>query len=389
MNNLYIYLLLGVFLYLLFTRVLESYIGYNLAQENFDPSLVPLSSIVTLAKVAQKLISGSGNGIYTNPGHLQIGKSTGPPGNLTITGNSTLSGNSTVTGTLGVTGATTLSSLNTTGNTSVGGTLGVIGGTTMSGLLTANGGISGVAATTVSAANNIAANNLLATNGIISINNGTINLTSDGTGGLYFLKSGTMRSPVYNNLYTGETLATTLTARNETTKNSYKFIPGNGRISLFANGTNGEKHIVSFNDTGSTEFAGNVNINGKLEVKSKTWRSTESISFLAQNGGTDLKSAIISADEASGYKYFGITLISYGWGNYGNRSWSTGTLFIRYGDSKEVHAIGGAHNSGSIQKSNCPVFYRKNGTAAFFIGLRHTGEDPISCTAQWQITGIM
>jgi hypothetical protein len=40
--------------------------------------------------------------------------------------------------------------------------------------------------------------------GNVSINNGTINLTSDGGGGLYFLKSGTIGAPVYNKLFTGE-----------------------------------------------------------------------------------------------------------------------------------------------------------------------------------------
>jgi len=81
MNNIYLYILLGVFLYFIFTRVLENYLQ---EQENFDPSLVPVSSIVTLAKVAQKLVNG--NGTLTNPGNLQIGASTDTPGNLTVTG---------------------------------------------------------------------------------------------------------------------------------------------------------------------------------------------------------------------------------------------------------------------------------------------------------------
>ena len=72
-------------------------------QENFDPSLVPVSSIVTLAKVAQKLVNG--NGTLTNPGNLQIGATgTTPGGNLTVTGNSTVMGNSTVNGTASIFG---------------------------------------------------------------------------------------------------------------------------------------------------------------------------------------------------------------------------------------------------------------------------------------------
>ena len=91
MNNIYFYLILSTCLYFIFTRVLENFL---VEQENFDPSLVPVSSIVTLAKVAQKLVNG--NGTLTNPGNLQIGASTSAPGNLTVTG------------TLGVSGKTTL-----------------------------------------------------------------------------------------------------------------------------------------------------------------------------------------------------------------------------------------------------------------------------------------
>jgi hypothetical protein len=86
MKNIYFYLLLGVFLYIVINRFIENYIQ----QENFDPSLVPVSSIVTLAKVAQKLVNG--NGTLTNPGSLQIGASTATPGNLTVTGNSDVNG---------------------------------------------------------------------------------------------------------------------------------------------------------------------------------------------------------------------------------------------------------------------------------------------------------
>ena len=67
MNEIYYYLLLGVVLYYIFTRVIEK---FSLNQENFDPSLVPVSSIVTLAKVAQKLVNG--NGTLTNPGNLTV-----------------------------------------------------------------------------------------------------------------------------------------------------------------------------------------------------------------------------------------------------------------------------------------------------------------------------
>ena len=167
MSNMYIYLLFGIVLYILFTRVLEKYI--NIEQENFDPSLVPVSSIVTLAKVAQKLVNG--NGTLTNPGNLQIGASTSSPGNLTVTGTNTVSGATTLN-TLGVTGATTLNTLGVTGNTTVGGT------TTTTGLLTANGGVL-TSTLNVGAMTNLT--DLKATGNIILSTNSAANGVSIGT----------------------------------------------------------------------------------------------------------------------------------------------------------------------------------------------------------------
>jgi len=102
MNNVYFYLLLGVLLYFIFTRVLER---FSQEQENFDPSLVPVSSIVTLAKVAQKLVNG--NGTLTNPGNLQIGANAATPGNLTVTGNTTVGGKATISSGINATGGDT------------------------------------------------------------------------------------------------------------------------------------------------------------------------------------------------------------------------------------------------------------------------------------------
>ena len=161
-NNIYFYLLLGVFFYFLFTYVLENYL---VEQENFDPSLVPVSSIVTLAKVAQKLVNG--NGTLTNPGNLQIGKDVGTPsGSLTVTGKtaigSTTMGDKTlnVTGTLGVSGKAVINaagvpsditnysdltvggSMGVVGNTTVGGSMGITGETTVGGTLNVDGATS-------------------------------------------------------------------------------------------------------------------------------------------------------------------------------------------------------------------------------------------------------
>ena len=82
MHELLYYSIFAIVLYFVLIQVFEN---FNIEQENFDPSLVPVSSIVTLAKVAQKLVNG--NGTLTNPGNLQIGSSASAPGNLTVTGN--------------------------------------------------------------------------------------------------------------------------------------------------------------------------------------------------------------------------------------------------------------------------------------------------------------
>jgi len=146
MKQLYFYLLLGVFLYFVINKFIDNY----LRQENFDPSLVPVSSIVTLAKVAQKLVDG--NGTLTNPGNLQIGASTATPGNLTVTGNSTVIGNltasnstvtgdSTVTGNSIVTGDLTSSNLKVTDDLDVDNNLNVNKNSLLNGNLDVNSNI--------------------------------------------------------------------------------------------------------------------------------------------------------------------------------------------------------------------------------------------------------
>jgi len=87
MKELFYYSIFAVILYFVLTAIFDN---FTLEQENFDPSLVPVSSIITLAKVAQKLVNG--NGTLTNPGNLQIGSSASAPGNLTVTGNANING---------------------------------------------------------------------------------------------------------------------------------------------------------------------------------------------------------------------------------------------------------------------------------------------------------
>jgi hypothetical protein len=104
----YIYLLFGlIIIYLVYCY----YRKYG-EQENFDPSLVPVSSIVTLAKVAQKLVDGGGT--LTNPGNLQIGlPSAGAVGNLYVTGTNTVDGISTFNNPVSIKGTTTFVGDNT------------------------------------------------------------------------------------------------------------------------------------------------------------------------------------------------------------------------------------------------------------------------------------
>ena len=167
MKYLYILLICLILFYVL-TRFYEKYYS----QENFDPSLVPVSSIITLAKVAQKIVDG--NGTLTNPANLQIGTPTAT-GNLLITGNTITVGNETVDGKLSVGSDTSVGgnlavgatdsqgytlgvngTLGVNNNTSVGGTLGVAGATTLTGATTI--GATGTPATTTSLTVNGAAN---------------------------------------------------------------------------------------------------------------------------------------------------------------------------------------------------------------------------------------
>ena len=155
MDNILFYTILIIFLYFLFSKILENYIDFNEKQENFDPSLVPVSSIITLAKVAQKIVNG--NGILTNPKNLQIGAGNGANGDLTVTGESYFNGRLDINGNLNLgsdtNGTTVLSSSvpdNPTifnkddgsniieGNTIIDGNTTINGTTTITGLTTIN-----------------------------------------------------------------------------------------------------------------------------------------------------------------------------------------------------------------------------------------------------------
>jgi len=81
MNDIYYYIIIGILLYVILTRVLDNYGNTN---EIFDPSLVPVSSIVLLSKLTEKL--SKSNEVISYPNKIQLGSST--PSNLVVNGTS-------------------------------------------------------------------------------------------------------------------------------------------------------------------------------------------------------------------------------------------------------------------------------------------------------------
>jgi len=279
MSNILFYLLFAILLYFVLSRVFEK---FSIEQENFDPSLVPVSSIVTLAKVAQKLVNG--NGVLTNPGSLQIGGSSSAPGNLTVTGVTTINGNRTSitpsATTLSVTGNTTLGgSLRVTNATTVGGTLDVTGATTVGGTL----GVTG--ATTFY--NNATIGRDLIINNTTNGTTGTFN--SNGT---YFRLSSNARSqddlstyPLFSVGLSGAdayfNVTTTYAKRNLSVGNNL-ILEGNGSNSIQINARDKSGISQIYSDTANSGIRmysnstnkvifnadkdGNLTVPGKLDV---------------------------------------------------------------------------------------------------------------------------
>ena len=188
MDNIYFYLVIGIFLYFSINYILDKFIP---SYENFDPSLVPVSSIITLAKVAQKITNG--NGVLLNPGNLQLGTGSTAPGTLTVNGTITLTGNTAITGTLNA-GATTLSSA------SVSGTLGA-GATTLSSATVS--GTLGAGATTLSSLNVTGATTINGTLGA-----GTTTLSSATVSGELSAGATTLGNTIINGTLNTTGLAT-------------------------------------------------------------------------------------------------------------------------------------------------------------------------------------
>jgi len=259
MKDLFYYSIFAVILYFVLIQVFDN---FTLEQENFDPSLVPVSSIVTLAKVAQKLING--NGTLINPSNLQIGSSSSAPGNLTVTGTTSSKSISLPSATAN----NTFTLQNDTDNyirlkDNGGGQLLAIGQD--GSFYTKNNTLINSGNTTLSGTLNVAGNttvnSLSTTNGSVSINNGTINLTSDGGGGLHFLKSGTISNPSYNGVQMGNL-----------TVNGNESVSGNLNV-IGSRTVSGSIAI-----TGDTSITRDVSINGKLILNN----TDISASFLSQ-----------------------------------------------------------------------------------------------------------
>jgi len=264
----YIYLLFGlIIIYLLYCY----YRKYG-EQENFDPSLVPVSSIVTLAKVAQKLVDGGGT--LTNPGNLQIGlPSAGALGNLYVTGTNTIDGVSTFNNPVTVNGTTTF-----TGDQTINGK------STVSDNLTAN--------TVSSNQYNDSSNNpriQLFTDGINYYNSGSGNLHHfRGNGGSQ--AGGNVLVDQDLTVSGNSTVTGTLTVNNTTTlKNHITFIPPssstNQSYTLYTAGDNatggvvsnsldmhtyqnGEwrTHALSVGNDGNVKLYNNLNVSGSLSI---------------------------------------------------------------------------------------------------------------------------
>jgi len=218
----YIYLLLLVLvIYYLFSNLFQKFSN----QEDFDPTLIPTSSIITLAKVAQKLVYGSGT--LTNPGNLTLGIS-GNLGNLTVTGTNTVNGESTFNNNVTVNGTSIF-----TGNNKITGSQTITGDHTISG----NNNITGAITTSTG--------NL---NVRTTDNNMTVGLAYTGPG-IKSINKNLELGAGSNNVYVGPV--------NNSVKNNL-IVTGNSQIN--------ELNNVS----GNTNLNGNTNIIDQLTFSKGT-----------------------------------------------------------------------------------------------------------------------
>jgi hypothetical protein len=291
MKYLYILLICLILLYLL-SRYFEKYYS----QENFDPSLVPVSSIITLAKVAQKIVDN--NGTLINPGNLQIGIPSAK-GNLTVTGNEQ------VDGTLNVKSATTLSNtLGVTGNTAVNGILNVNGNTTVgslnvTGLSNLNDGLKVTGNTSTTGTLAVGATD---SQGYTLGVNGTLGVTSNtGIGG-------TLGVTGLSTFAGGAIInASNTPSATSLTVNGNEYINGNSKINGTLNVTGDS--IISNSLTAPTVNVGSsLNINARNSTTASpvagytlysdfgedfaVWSKNGKIFWIEQNGNVNIKGTL-------------------------------------------------------------------------------------------------
>ena len=164
-----------IFIFLIIVCYITSFnILYKNNQENFDPSLVPVSSIVTLAKVAQKLVNNTGT--LTNPGNLNVLQTLYANNNMNIRSNTITFGDCLAIYFLNINNSLPV----TIGNTNLRCGLKVWGNTNIIGTLTTTGATIG--ATTINGTTTITGNTTI--NGMTfdgNINTGSQNITTTGT----------------------------------------------------------------------------------------------------------------------------------------------------------------------------------------------------------------
>jgi hypothetical protein len=133
------------YIYLLFIIIIGYliYKYYNKYIENFDSSLIPVSSVVTLSKVSHNLLKDN---TLTHPGNLQVG-SNSSTGDLTVTGNTTVTdistyGSSSISSNMQINGQTTFIGNNTiTGDQSITGGQSITGNSTVNNTIKTTGDI--------------------------------------------------------------------------------------------------------------------------------------------------------------------------------------------------------------------------------------------------------
>jgi cytoskeletal protein CcmA (bactofilin family) len=233
----YLYVLLVIIvIYYIISSLSENYSS----SEHFDPSLVPVSSIVTLAKVAQKLIDGGGT--LTNPGNLRIGMPSAP-GNFGVTGNTELGLPGTYTIINGITDINSDTSINSN--------------------LSVSGGI-------------------YIKEGNLALNNGTINMISDGTGGLSLIQADQTTG---TRLTTGNTTVNgNLSVKKDAEIGSNLYVNDNIRANLLYQ----DKRLHIKSNTEDVYIAGK---NGVTIAKNESWDSSGNLNVdgnITINGTLDL-----------------------------------------------------------------------------------------------------